>query len=199
MDARAHATATDLCARLAGRLADDTLRGVRQDYFGGEARQAETTLLLSLAHEGVGITRVERTMIRSTLDDPDDPDLAAVAIIDAPPPPPYRFFPVAPPHAPSPAPADAVLAERAPLQGGKRLLRAWREPVSQAPDQAAWVYVVQVERGVDRLRVHSGLVSHLWVRARATWPVEVVEDGATLPPYQAAALAAAREIRAAKG
>ncbi|WP_157984849.1 hypothetical protein [Lentzea terrae] len=43
------ATVTDLCARLAGRLEDDTLRSVREDYFGGEPAQAEATLLPAAA------------------------------------------------------------------------------------------------------------------------------------------------------
>ena len=100
MDVKTYATVTDVCARLAGRLADDTLRSVREDYFGGEPAQAEATLLLSMAYENIGITAEERDLIASTLDDPNSDDLAAVPSIDDVPPVPYRFSAQAPASAP---------------------------------------------------------------------------------------------------
>lgn len=194
MDVQTYATVTDLCARLAGRLSDDTVRSVREDYFGGEPFQAETTLLLSLAYEGVGITREEHDLIKSTLDDPDNPDLAAVAILPEAPAPAYRFSPIAGPGAPSPTQADAVLVAEAARQAGRRLRRAWREPLDGAPDGPAWVYVLQIAPGADELRSFSGMASRLWVTLHEKWPVEVVTEGSLLPPYQAAALTGAHQI-----
>lgn len=134
MDVKTYATVTDLCARLAGRLEDDTLRSVREDYFGGEPAQAEATLLLTTAYENIGITREEHDLIQSTLDDPDSSDLAAVPIIDEVPPLRYRFSANAPASAPDPSKADVVLSADAARHGGRRLRRAWREPLDGAPD-----------------------------------------------------------------
>jgi hypothetical protein len=195
MDVKTYAAVTDVCARLAGRLSDDALRSVREDYSGGEPGLAEATLLLSLAYEGVGITREEHDLIRSTLDDPDNPYLADVPIVDAVPPLRYSFSPTGPAGAPDPSRADIVLSTDAPRHGGRRLRRAWREPLEGAQDGAAWVYVLQVAAGTDELSAYAGLASRLWVVLQEKWPLEVVVEGRPLPPYQAAALTAAHQVR----
>ncbi|MBM7858885.1 hypothetical protein [Lentzea nigeriaca] len=194
MDVKTYATVTDLCARLAGRLEDDTLRSVREDYFGGEVAQAEATLLMSMAYENVGITAEERELIASTLDDPDNEDLAAVPVIDEVPPVPYRFSATAPAGAPDPSKADVVLSADAARHGGRRLRRAWREPLDGAPDGAKWVYVLQTSDTANLLGAFAGLSGRLWVVLKEKWPLEVVVEGRPLPPYQAAAVTVAPQI-----
>ncbi|MFJ8958139.1 hypothetical protein ACIRG5_02065 [Lentzea sp. NPDC102401] len=189
MDVQTYATVTDLCARFAGRLEDDVLRSVREDYFGGEPAQAEAALLLTMAHENIGITQEEHDLVRSTLDDPHSSDLAAVRIIAAVPPVPYRFSPCGPADAPDPSRADRVLADEAARYGGRVLRRAWREPLAGAPDVAKWTYLLEVS-DADVLGVFAGLSGRLWVTLREKWPLEVV--GTRLSPYQAAASLAPR-------
>jgi hypothetical protein len=194
MDVKTYATIVDLCARFAGRLSDNVLDAVRVHYFAGEEVIAESALLLGLAYEGVGITREEHDLIRSVLDDPDNPDLAAVPIVDEVPQPAYRFSPTGPPDTPNPTRADMLLSSEAPRHGGRRLRRAWREPIEGAQDGATWVYVLQVAPGADPLRAYSGLSSRLGVVLQEKWQVEAVTEGGLLPPYQAAALTAAHQI-----
>ncbi|MEV0705882.1 hypothetical protein AB0I53_49400 [Saccharopolyspora sp. NPDC050389] len=194
MDVKTYAAVTDVCARLAGRLSDDILGVVREQYAAGESDLAESTLLLNLAAEGVGITHEEHDLIRSTLDDPADPDLDDVPVIDAVPPVQYRFSPTGPADAPDPSRADIVLSTDAPRHGGHRLRRAWREPLAGAQDAATWAYVLQVAEGTDELSAYAGLSSRLWVALQEKWPLEVVVEGRQLPPYQAAALTAAHQI-----
>jgi len=194
MDVQTYATVTDLCARLAGRLEDDTLRSVREDYFGGELGQAEATLLMSMAFENIGITQEEHDLIGSTLDDPDSADLAAVPIIAEVPPLPYRFSANAPAGAPDPSKADIVLSADAARHGGRRLRRVWREALDGAPDSSKWVYVLQVAEGANLLGAFAGLSGRLWVVLQEKWPLEVVVEGRPLPPYQAAAVTVAPQI-----
>ncbi|WP_394618406.1 hypothetical protein JNUCC0626_04710 [Lentzea sp. JNUCC 0626] len=181
MDVQTYRTVTDLCVRFAGRLPDDALRSVREDYFGGEPALAEATLLLTLGYEDIGITREEHDLIRSIS---DDPDLARVRIVDRVPPLAYRFSPSAPADAPDPSRADRVLADESARYGGRVLRRAWREPLVGALDEAKWVYVLEVDTA-DVLGAFAGLSARLWVTAREKWPVEVVNDARS--PYQAAA------------
>lgn len=194
MDVKTYAAVTAVCARLAGRLSDDTLGTIREHYFAGEPDLADATLLLSLALEGVGITREEQDLIRSILDDPNNPDLAAVAVVDAEPPLRYRFSATGQADAPDPSRADIVLSTDAPRHGGRRLRRAWREPLAGVPEEATWMYVLQVAAGTDELGAYSGLSSRLWTVLKEKWPLEVVVEGALLPPYQAAALTAAHQV-----
>ncbi|RKT57317.1 hypothetical protein [Saccharothrix australiensis] len=194
MDVKLYAAVTDVCARLAGRLSDDTLGTVREHFAAGEWELAESTLLLNLAYEGVGITGEERDLLRSFLDDPDNPDLADVPVVDQVPPPRYRFSSTGPAGAQDPSKADILLSTDARYHGGRRLRRAWREPVEGAPDGSTWVYVLQVAEGTDELKAYSGLVSRLWVVLKEKCGLEVVVEGRLVPPYQAAALAAARQI-----
>ncbi|GLY47465.1 hypothetical protein [Lentzea sp. NBRC 102530] len=194
MDVKTYATVTDVCARLAGRLEDDTLRSVREDYFGGEPAQAEATLLMSMAYENIGLTPEERDLIASTLDDPHDTDLAAVPTIPEVPPVAYRFTAHAPSTAPDPSKADIVLSADAARHGGHRLRRAWREPLEGAPDVAKWVYVLQTNPAANLLGAFSGLSGRLWVVLKEKWPLEVVVEGRPLPPYQAAAVTVAPQV-----
>ncbi|SCG60533.1 hypothetical protein [Micromonospora halophytica] len=196
MDAKTYAAVADVCARLAGRLSDDTLGTVREHYAAGEWDLADATLLLNLAFEGVGITRAEQELIRSFLGDPDSPELHDVPVVAEVPSPPYRFSPTGPADAPDPTRADGVLSADAPRHGGHRLYRAWRHPHDGAPDGAAWVYVLLVAEGTDPLSAYSGLSSRLWTALKEKWPLEVVVEGGALPPYQAAALASASLVRA---
>jgi hypothetical protein len=197
MDVQTYAAAAAVCARLAGRLSDDVLGAVRDHFSGGEPELAESALLLGLAFEGVGITREEHDLIRTVLDDPDHPDLDDVRIVDVPPQLAYRFSPAGPADAPDPSRADVVLSTDAPRHGGRRLRRAWREPLPGAQDGATWLYVLQVAPGTDELGAHAGLTSRLWVVLQDRYPLEVVVEGALLPPYQAAALTAAHQVWAA--
>lgn len=194
MDTQTYAAATAVCALLAGRLSDDVLGTVREDYSVGEDESAENALLLNLAYEGVGITAEERDLIRALLGDPTNPDLDNVPHIDAVPPLPYRFGPTAPPGASDPTRADHLLSAAAPRQGARRLRRAWRQPLPGAPGGATWLYVAQVGVGVDELRAYAGLTSTLWIDLREKWQIEVVVEGKLLPPYQAAALTAAHQV-----
>jgi len=185
VDVSTYATVTDVCLRLAGRLSDDVLDTVRSHYFAGEPGLAEATLLVSLAHDGVGITRSEHDLIQSTLEDPVNSDLAAVLLVDEVPPSRFHFTA----GDPEPVAADAVLRAEAPKFGGVRLWRAWREP------DGVWVYVLEVAS--DPLRASSGLSSRLWVELKESWPVEVVVTGGPVHPYQAAAIAAGRVVHEA--
>ncbi|MFC4565460.1 hypothetical protein ACFO4E_26685 [Nocardiopsis mangrovi] len=198
MDAVTYAAVVDVCARLAGRMSDVALGAARDFYSVGEWDLAEGTLLVNLEYEGVTLTREERELIRSTLEDPDAPELAAVAVIEAVPPPRYRFAPAAPAGAPDPAPADRILSADAPLHGGRLLRRTWREPCSGARDAAGWVYVLEVAAGADALSAACGLGSRLsTLPCESRCVLEAVAERRPLPPYQAAAVAAARVVWAA--
>jgi len=67
-------------------------------------------------------------------------------------------------------------------------------PLAGAQDGATWTYVLAVTPEADALLARTGLASRLWVESQERWLVEVVTGDGDLPPYQAAALAAAREI-----
>ncbi|MEV4656799.1 hypothetical protein [Micromonospora sp. NPDC049301] len=194
MDAKTHAAVAEVCRRLAGRLVDDVLGTVREHYSAGELDLADDTLLLSLAYYGVGITVEEQTLLRSFLGDPDSPDLAEVPIIADVPAPPYRFSPTSPADGPDPTPADDLLSADAPRRGGRSLHRVWRAPLDGAPDNAAWLYVLQVAEGTDELETYSGVAAQLWTKLRQKWPVEVIAEGSAQTPYQEAALASADTI-----
>jgi hypothetical protein len=194
MDGQTYAAAASVCACLAGRLSDEALGAVRDHYVGGEPELAESALLLGLAHEGVAITREEQDLIRATPDDPDNPDLDDVPLTDEPPDLVYRFHASGPAHAPDPTHADATLSAAAPHHGGRRLCRAWREPLPGAQNRATWLYVLTVSADADALAAFAGLTSRLWVALQVSWRLEVVVDGHDVPPYQAAAMAAAHEV-----
>ncbi|MGC4816885.1 hypothetical protein [Micromonospora sp. DT63] len=194
MDVKSYAAVAEVCRRLAGRLADDTLGTVREHYSAGELDLADDTLLLNLAYHGVGITAEEQALMRSFLGDPDGSDLAEVPIIAEVPAPPYRFSPTGPADAPDPTPADDLLSTDAPRRGGRSLHRVWRAPLDGAPDNAAWLYVLQVAEGADELATYSGVMAQLWTTLRQKWPVEVIADGSTRTPYHEAALAGAAAI-----
>lgn len=193
MDVTTYATLTDVCGWLAGRLSDTVLDAVRVNYYVGEDVMAESAMLLGLAMENVGITAKEREEIRSVLDDPNNPDLDDVPSIAEVPPLAYRFSPNGPPGAPAPFRADEVIAAEAPNHKGRRVRRTWRERLDGA-DGGTWLYVVQVAQDGNVLRAYSGISSTLNVEAQLTWPIEVVTEGALLPPYQAAALTAAHQV-----
>ncbi|MFG1914833.1 hypothetical protein [Micromonospora sp. NPDC048898] len=194
MDTQTYATVAEVCRRLAGRLPDDVLGTVREQYAAGEFDLADATLLLSLAYYGVGTTSAELALLRTFVGEPDGPDLADVPVIAEVPPLAYRFSPDGPPDAPNPAPADTLLAADAPRRHGRSLHRAWRTPLDGAPDAAAWTYVLRVTEGADELSTYSGVMSTLWVTLQQKWPVEVVAGDSPRTPYQEAALAAAQVI-----
>lgn len=197
MDEKTYAAVTEMCARLAGRLSDDSLGALRDQYAAGEWAIGDDTLLLSLAFQHVGITREEQDLIRSFLNDPGNPDLLDVSVIDEVPAPPYQFSRSGPANAPDPASADSLLSAEALRRGGRTLHRAWRAPLDWAPNGATWVYVTRVAQGTDELKTHSGLTAKLWTSLREKWQVEVVAEGVALTPYQAAALAAGQLVWAA--
>ncbi|WP_026423466.1 hypothetical protein [Actinokineospora inagensis] len=197
MDQVQYTTAAEVCRRLAGRLSDDVIGVVQSQLFAGEDELARAALLLNLRHEGVGVTAEETELIRTLLDDPQDPELTELTAVDTAPPPAYRFSPTGPADAPDPSGADRVIAGEAAASGGRRVRRAWREPLPEAANPATWVYLVQVVPGSDELRAHSAITSRLWVTRQEKWPVEVVVEGRLLPAYQAAAVTAAHQIWAA--
>ncbi|MGF1432020.1 hypothetical protein, partial [Kitasatospora sp. LaBMicrA B282] len=95
------------------------------------------------------------------------------------------------------AAADAVLIgqldeERRPagIAPVERLLRAWRQPTAAAACPATWVYVAETAAGAYLPHVRLGL-SPFGLTDLPHYPVEAVARGEQLPPYQAAALAAA--------
>jgi hypothetical protein len=180
-----------------GRLSDDTLGTVREHYAAGEWDVADATLLLNLAYQGVGIIREEQDLIRSFLGDPDSPDLLDVPVVAEVPPLPYSFSPTGPAGAPDRTRADIVLSTDAPRHGVRRLRCAWRDPLDGARGGATWVYMLQVAEGTDELKAYSSLAARLWTVLQEKWQLEVVVEGAPLPPYQAAALTAAHQVRTA--
>ncbi len=194
MDAKTYAAVAEVCRRLAGRLSDDVLGTVRENYAAGEFDLGDDALLLNLAYQGVGITIEEQTLMRTFLGDPDGPDLADVPVIAEVPPPSYRFSPGGPGNAPDPALADALLSAEAPAWRGRSLHRSWRAPLDGAPDAGAWTYVLRVAEGTDELAAFSGVTSRLWVSLKQKWPVEVIAEDSARGPYQAAALAAAYPV-----
>ncbi|SCF08898.1 hypothetical protein GA0070612_3696 [Micromonospora chokoriensis] len=194
MDTKTYAAVAEVCRRLAGRLSDDVLGTVREQYAAGELDLADGTLLLSLAYQGVGVTAEERDLMRAFVGDPDGPDLAEVPVVAQVPPLSYRFVPDGPADAPDPAPADALLSANAPRRHGLALHRAWRVPLDGAPDAAAWAYVLQVAEGTDELSTYSGVMSRLWVGLQQKWPVEVIAGGSPRTPYQEAALAGSQTV-----
>ncbi|WP_394834977.1 hypothetical protein LVJ94_51605 [Pendulispora rubella] len=96
--------------------------------------------------------------------------------------------------APAPLCADRVLSAEAQRHGGRRLCRAWREPLDGARDGATWLYVLQPTDAKDELPIYSGLSSRLWVTLHEKWPLEVIVEDRPLLPYQAAAAAVARQV-----
>ncbi|MGW2624529.1 hypothetical protein [Micromonospora taraxaci] len=194
MDTKMYAAVGEVCRRLAGRLSDDVLGAVREQYAAGELDMADATLLLSLAYQGVGVTAEERDLMRTFLGDPDGPYLTEVPVVAQAPPLAYRFSPDGPADAPDPAPADALLSADAPRRHGLALHRAWRAPLDGAPDAATWAYVLQVAEGTDELSTYSGVMSRLWVGLQQKWPVEVIAGGSPRTPYQEAALAGSQTV-----
>ncbi|WP_424183475.1 hypothetical protein ACOBQX_15880 [Actinokineospora sp. G85] len=189
-----HVAVAEVTRRLSGRLSDDAVGAVAAQFAAGEVELASSALLLGLVAEQVAVTAAEAVLIRGIVDDPNDPVFAEVPHADLAPPPAHRFSPTGPPEAPDPAGADHVLAAEAALVGARRVRRAWREPLPDAPHPPAWVYLVQVAPEVDELRATAALRAKLWVRRQEKWPIEVVADGGLLPPYHAAAVTAARQI-----
>lgn len=195
MDQPAYTAATQVCARLAGRMSDDALDAVRVYYAAGEWTVGDDTLLLTLAFEQVGITTAERNNIRLFLSNPDSPDLAAVPAAARVPALPYQFSPTGPGDAPDPAPADRQLAgQSATYWGGRGVFRSWRQPLPGAPNRATWQYLMWVPPGTDLLRAYSSLSSQLWADLKVKWQIEAVIEGAELTPYQAAAMAGAQFV-----
>ncbi|MFB9239346.1 hypothetical protein ACFFWC_28065 [Plantactinospora siamensis] len=194
MDAQTYSSIVAMCAGLAGRLSDDVLGVVREHYSAGEWELAESALLLGLRNETIGITGVEADAIRSVLEDPNTPDLAAVTIIEALPPRAYSFQPTGPSTAPTSRSADQLLSAAAPRHGGLDLRRAWREPLADVSGTGTWTYLLLVVPGTDELPTYAGLSSELWVGLHEKWPVEVVAMGCQLSPYQAAVWSVAQPV-----
>ncbi|MEU5692821.1 hypothetical protein [Actinosynnema sp. NPDC020468] len=190
MDLMTGIAVDEVCARLAGRLSDDVQRTVREHFAAGEWTVGESVLLLSLAREGVGITRAERDLIRFFSADPDAPELARVPEVPAPPTPRFHFRPDGPAHAPDPSRADAVLATGAAELGGRRLSRAWREPLDGGSGD--WVHLLEVGDDVNELAVYSSLSSLLWDSSREKGNLEIGTGRWRL--YHAAVLAGGRQI-----
>ncbi|OLR90928.1 hypothetical protein [Actinokineospora bangkokensis] len=200
MDVAHHATATEVARRLSGRLSDEVVAVVQSWFAAGEHGLAVAALVLNLQAEGVAVTTQEAALVRAlAAEDPSTADLARadLALADLAPPPAYRFSPTGPPEAPDPTPVDRVLAAEAPPLGARRVRRAWRDPLPEAPNRPTWVHLVQVAAGVDELSVLGTLAARVWVRTQQRWPLDVIADGGLLPPYHAAAVTAAQQVWAA--
>jgi hypothetical protein len=141
MDVVQYANAECLCARMTGRLSDGMLRAVQIQFAAGEGQMAISDLLLNAEYQGVAITPEEVELCRGLLDDPAAPELLQVAVVDALPPPDYRFSPTAPAGVPAPAPVDEVITGLAAEVGGHDIRRAWRTPGPAGPNPATWIYL----------------------------------------------------------
>ncbi|SES48668.1 hypothetical protein SAMN04487818_1213 [Actinokineospora terrae] len=156
--------------RLAGRLPDDELAGLRSTLGAGEFEDLERSLLFALADHGVGIDEVERALLVEEGVRVDSPVIA-----DLPPPAPadVRFQPE-----PTASTVDDKVLAGAASFPVVRVLRARR----LAGDKL--LYVVELSGGsvpTAQAALHWGLGGAL---------LEAVLDGEDLPPYQAAARAA---------
>lgn len=181
MDVKTYATIVNLCGRFAGRMSDTVLDAVRTHYFAGEEVIAEAALLLGLALEGVGVIQEEHDLVRSVLNDPENPDLDLLVVVDTVPALAYRFSPTGPQDGAVPVTADELLSKETKLHGGVKLLRAWREPLNGSYQGSTWVYVPVMAPGMDELGAYSGLSSRLWVVLHEKWQVEPITDGRQLP------------------
>jgi hypothetical protein len=194
MDVLRYANAEYLFRRMAGRLSDDVLSTVQEDFAAGEEQMAMSILLLNAHYQGVAITPGEVELCRSLLDDPADPDLLQVTVVDPLPPPDYRFSPTAPAGAPDPARVDEAIVGLAARVGVLGVRRSWRAPGPAGPNPARWIYLVRVAPGTDRLRAYSSIAAELSIELRDKSPVTVLADGAELTPYLAAAAAASHVV-----
>jgi hypothetical protein len=194
MDVVQYANAEYLCALLTGRLSDDIMDVVQGHFAGGEDQLAITALVLSLPDQRVAITPEELELCRSLLDDPADPDLLQVTVVDSLPLPDYGFSPTAPDGAPDPARVDEVITGLAARVGAHDVRRTWRAPGPAGPNPASWIYLVRVTPDRDRLQVFSSITSDLWIQLRYKSPVTVLAVGSELPPYLAAADAASHSV-----
>ncbi|MGW4635749.1 hypothetical protein [Nocardia sp. NPDC004415] len=184
---------TDLCQRLAGRMSDDPLAVIRGQYAAGEFQIGESTLVLGLLDEDLGITQEERDVLLALVDDANRSDLEDVASIDRLPPLRFRFHAESPRAACTPFSVDSLVISEAVRHEATRLFRAWRTPVDEEAGDSTWIYVLEVAAGTDQLDAFSGVDFSLSMNGTA-WSTEVVEQGAALHPYRSAALAGGTEI-----
>lgn len=178
------AAAVALLRQLAGRIPDEYLQVFRGYLAALEWDLLANSLTGYLAGERVALTEAERHL----LDRVAGPGAAARVLEPDGEPPAYRFT------ADGPEPADAerwLVGAVSSLRSVRRLVGAYRRPADEAAvPLETWVYLVELDPGAD--------VAHTQSQLRVGNPhrgvVEVYAVGEELPPYHAAALAAARHI-----
>ncbi|GAA2681502.1 MULTISPECIES: hypothetical protein [Actinosynnema] len=168
-----------LLGRLAGRLSDEAVAMTWGDLNAGETGLAHAGLAGWLEVERVALTREEAALFTGATG--RTPPLVADE-----PPPGYTF--TARGGAEPPEHEERLLAWAARLPEVRQVLRAWRVPGRGATQPAAWVHLVVVDAGTPP--------HHVVFREPG---VHAVAEGEELPPYLAAALAAAEPLRQAGG
>ncbi|WP_280358700.1 hypothetical protein [Nocardia otitidiscaviarum] len=162
------AALVDLLRRLAGRLPDADLATLRSLLAARELEDLERSLIHKISYYGIELTPPERAILPG---------------VDAGPMPgrtvPTPRFAAADPDG---SPAENDLLNRAVGRPGlRRIVKARRLPGAERV-----LYVVVCAAGTDVSRLQNALeVDAL---------VEVVAEDEQLPPYQAAALAAGRQL-----
>jgi len=167
----------DLLRGLVGRMPDDHVTGLRIELAENGPAEAEWAVLWRLREHGLRLTDAEVALLPLIEVDRDDFPVEPPGVAR----PEHRFEPAAP------SGDDEVLLGRAESPGLRRVVKARRVPIGDAP--AKVVYVAEYGPGVDLVALQS-LLSQRLGGALA----EVVVAGEDLPPYQAAALAAGTPI-----
>lgn len=178
----------DLLRRLAGRVDDDVLRGLRGRLGAGETAMMADELVDHLADHGVGLTDAELALLDSFADlNPDE--RAAIPRADKIS---LDFTFDDGKDVPAPTEADTRLVHwLSRLPAARRLLRAYRRPVAGvATGQATWVYLVELDPEGEVAAAQAQLP----IGAVTEGVGEVYTLGESLPPYHFEALRAARAV-----
>lgn len=188
--------AVRLLRGLAGRLSDGTLETLWSLLGAGELVLLQEALFGGLTTESCGLSPDEVRLLRELLGNPDDRRLPEVRVL-APdePRPAYRFTGFAADE-PDPIADEVATQEASGHNGVRRVLRALRLPAnSVATAPVTWVYLVESEAGSYLPHALAGIPSGFLLKGLGSrYPVEPVAEGESLPSYQAAALAAGRQI-----
>lgn len=184
---------------LTGRLEDGAVRQCWELLSVGESDVFEEFVFGGLGADGIAVTPAEKATLGAMVREPDiDVRLGELLVVPGADALMYRF-------GENPGSEvgvvldgfDAAVCEDAAARwvGVVSVARTWREPVSaEARCPASWIYVLAYEPGADII-AEQRLVSPFHTRGIAQLPIEAVLQGETnLPPYQQAAVAAARII-----
>ncbi|KAA2261101.1 hypothetical protein F0L68_18755 [Solihabitans fulvus] len=183
------AASVELTRRLTGRLADHVLVSARSLLAADERDVMAGMLVHTLALFGIPVDQHELDLLSVVAGRPDEPVGGVVLEPDAgrlr-----YRFEPR------TPGPPDRDLDHRHVLTWAagnpttaRRVLLAWREPEDGAPMPPGWIYLLEIAEPGEV----AGVQAAVQLTPGAVG-VEVMATGEHLPPYQAAVLAAGRQI-----